>query len=105
MNTALGPDFDPSLLARGPEFDVHRRDEPSNDRRWANDPLYTEGVKAVSREREAAESAFSPGIPATGMERLWSLAGATSGNRWQMPRRRKRRKQAETVALGCDQLP
>jgi hypothetical protein len=39
------------------------------------------------------------------MERLWSLAGATSGNRWQMRGPRKRRKQAKTVATGCDQLP
>ena len=68
-------------------------------------PLYTEGVKPVSREREGAESDFSSGIPATGMERLWSLAGATSGNRWQIGRPRKRRNQAKTVAIGCDQLP
>jgi hypothetical protein len=27
-----------SLLLRGLEFGVHPRDEPSNDRRWANDP-------------------------------------------------------------------
>jgi hypothetical protein len=39
------------------------------------------------------------------MERLWSLAVATSGNRWQMQRLRKRRKQAKTVATGCHQLP
>jgi hypothetical protein len=39
------------------------------------------------------------------MERLWSLAVATSGNRWQMRRARKRRNQAKTVAMGCDQLP
>ncbi len=44
-------------------------------------------------------------IPATGMERLWSLAGATTGNRWQIGRPRKRQKQAKTVAVGCDQLP
>ncbi len=69
------------------------------------DPLYTEGVKPVSREREGAESDFSSGIPATGMERLWSLAGATSGNRWQIGRPRKRRNQAKTVATGCDRLP
>jgi hypothetical protein len=30
---------------------------------------------------------------------------ATSGNRWQMGTPRKRLKQAETVAIGCDQLP
>src|SRR5713226_6826395 len=39
------------------------------------------------------------------MERLWSLAGATSGNPWQIGRPRKRRNQAKTVATGCDQLP
>ena len=39
------------------------------------------------------------------MERLWSLAGATSGNRWQIGRPRKRRNQAEPVATGCVQLP
>ncbi len=39
------------------------------------------------------------------MERLWSLAGATSGNRWQMRKPWKRLKQAETVAVDCDQLP
>jgi hypothetical protein len=35
--------------------------------------LYAEGVKPVSREREAAESDFSSGITATGMERLWNV--------------------------------
>ena len=44
-------------------------------------------------------------IPATGMERLWSPAVATSGNRWQMREPRKRLEQAKTVATGCDQLP
>ena len=39
------------------------------------------------------------------MERLWSLAGATSGNRWQMRKPWKRLKQAETVAVDYDQLP
>jgi len=39
------------------------------------------------------------------MERLWSLAVATSGNRWQMQEARKPLKQAKTVAAGCDQLP
>src|SRR6266581_2034300 len=36
---------------------------------------------------------------------LWSPAVATSGNRWQMRRRRKQRKQAKSVAPGCHQLP
>ena len=39
------------------------------------------------------------------MEPLWSLAGAISGNRWQMQRPRERLKQAKTVAVGCDRLP
>ena len=39
------------------------------------------------------------------MERLWSLVGATSGNRRQMPEARNRPRQAKTVATGCDQLP
>ena len=39
------------------------------------------------------------------MERLWSQADATGGNRWQIRRARKWLKQAETVAAGCDQLP
>jgi len=38
------------------------------------------------------------------VERLWSRAVATGGNRWQMGRRRKRLKQAKTVAVGCDRL-
>lgn len=39
------------------------------------------------------------------MERLWSLAGATSGSLWQMPDLENPRKQAKSVAIGCDQLP
>jgi hypothetical protein len=35
------------------------------------------------------------------MEPLWSPAVATSGNRSQMRRRRKPRKQAKSVAPGC----
>jgi hypothetical protein len=38
------------------------------------------------------------------MERLWSLAVATSGNRSQMAKPRKRLRQAKTVAVGCDRL-
>jgi hypothetical protein len=34
-----------------------------------------------------------------------SPAVAIGRNRWHMVRRRKRRKQAKTVAVGCDQLP
>jgi hypothetical protein len=38
------------------------------------------------------------------MEPLWSPAGATGGKPWQMQRRRNRRNQVQTVAVGCDQL-
>jgi hypothetical protein len=51
------------------------------------------------------ESGFKSGIPATSMERLWSLAGAISGNRWQTRQRRKPQDQAKSVAVGCDRLP
>jgi hypothetical protein len=36
------------------------------------------------------------------MERLWSRAGATGGNRWKMRRPRKRLKHSKIVAVGCD---
>jgi hypothetical protein len=39
------------------------------------------------------------------MERLWSLAGAISGNLWQKGLRRKPQNQAKSVAMGCDPLP
>jgi len=39
------------------------------------------------------------------MEHLWSRAGATGGNRWQMEKPKKRLKEAKTVAMGCDRLP
>ncbi len=42
---------------------------------------------------------------ATGMERLWSRAVATGGNRWQMGEPPKGPKKAQTVAVGCDRLP
>jgi hypothetical protein len=39
------------------------------------------------------------------MERLWSQAGATTGNQWQIAGRPLGRKQAKFVAVRCDQLP
>ena len=39
------------------------------------------------------------------MERLWSPAVATGGNRWQIEQPRKRLKQAKPVAVGCDESP
>ena len=58
----------------------------------------------LAGENAVAESAFSSEIPATKMERSWSLAGATSGNGWQMARPRKPLKQAKSVAVGCHRL-
>jgi hypothetical protein len=88
------------------EFDLHHRVAPSHDRAIADDPLSTRKVVTrFSRRPECSQSVFSSRICAESMERLWSLAGATSGNRWQIGRPRKRRKQAKTVATGCDQLP
>src|SRR5438309_10666885 len=39
------------------------------------------------------------------MEPLWSPVVANRGNQRQIGCARKRRKQAKTVALGCDRLP
>jgi hypothetical protein len=39
------------------------------------------------------------------MEPFWSPVVATGGNQWQIRTARKPRKQAKTVAVGCDQLP
>jgi hypothetical protein len=58
-------------------------------------------LKRGKKRRVALQS----GISRPTMERLWSLAVATSGNRWQMDGPRKRGNQAKTVAVGCDQLP
>ena len=39
------------------------------------------------------------------MEPLWSPVVATGRNQWQIGSERKARKQAQTVAVGCDRLP
>src|SRR5438552_8620159 len=39
------------------------------------------------------------------MEPLWSPVVASGGNQRQIERRQNRRKQAKTVAVGCDRLP
>jgi hypothetical protein len=39
------------------------------------------------------------------MEPLWSPVVATVGNQWQIAEARKRRNQAQTVAVGCYRLP
>jgi hypothetical protein len=72
----------------------------------SNDALST--WKVVTRsvgDSSAPKSVFSSRICAASKERLWSLAGATSGNRRQMLTPRKRPKQAKTVAVGCDRWP
>lgn len=95
-----------SLIARWSELDPRCRGAQSRDGSDPNDPLATaKGVSARTRCPVPPESLYPSGIPAKRMERLWSLAGATGGNRWQMGTPRKRLQQAETVATGCDQLP
>jgi hypothetical protein len=39
------------------------------------------------------------------MEPLWSPVVATRGDQWQIAQPQKPRKQAKTIAVGCDQLP
>jgi len=39
------------------------------------------------------------------MEPLWSPVVATGGNQRQIEAPQKRRKQAKTIAVGCDLLP
>src|ERR671925_436612 len=39
------------------------------------------------------------------MEPLWSPVVATGSNQPQIDRTRKRRKQAKSIAVGCDRLP
>jgi hypothetical protein len=68
-------------------------------------PSLHEVVTRSVADSSAPKSVFSSRIWTESMERLWSLAVATSGNRWQIGRPRKRRNQAKTVATGCDQLP
>jgi hypothetical protein len=70
------------------------------------DPLSIRKGPTSSHETRGAPNPPShQGFRRRGWERFWNLAGATSGNRWQMGRPRKRQKQAKTVATGCDRLP
>src|SRR4029450_5708929 len=68
-------------------------------------PPHRNGSVLDSEPYRPSNSASSRGLRPPPMERLWSLAVATGGNRWQMGTPRKRPKQAATVATGCDQLP
>jgi hypothetical protein len=70
-------------------------------------------MQAVTAERSSGNAvAFAIacltrpclGIQAARMERLWSQAGATGSNPWQMRTLQKRRKQAKTAAAGCHWL-
>ena len=59
---------------------------------------------ASRRKSRGRRSRFMPPNRALRMERLWSLAGATSGNRWQIGAARKPRnkpKPLPSVAAGC----
>src|SRR6266511_5564558 len=95
----------PAATSRPPRSTVESRNQ-THAARGADDHLST--WKVVTRsvgDSSAPKSVFSSRICAESMERIWSPAGATSGNRWQMNRPRKRLKQAKTVAVGCDPLP
>ena len=88
-------------------------------------PIRT-GASTAARTRSAMSPLMFHGAPSSGniasasvlslgcrtsaphesrMERLWSRAVATSGNRSQMERPRKRLNQPKTVAVGCDRSP
>src|SRR4029079_956909 len=54
------------------------------------------------RSRTAPKRLSPSGIRDEGMERLWSRAGATGGNRWQMGRPRKPLKQADPQPVATD---
>ena len=56
---------------------------------------YREGLGSESRTRRREKRCPHQGLRSTGMEHLWSPAGATRGNRSQMGRPRKRLKQAD----------
>jgi hypothetical protein len=47
-------------------------------------------VHAIARTDATPIRLSHQGIPATRMQRFWSLAVATGGNQWQMRRPRKR---------------
>jgi hypothetical protein len=68
-------------------------------------PLSTEAGQRTTSDVRRNEIPLSSGISADGMEHLWSRAVATSCKQWQMARRQERRKQAKSVAVGCDQFP
>jgi hypothetical protein len=57
-------------------------------------PLYTEGLNTRRAHGGTPESLWPSAIPGEAMEHLWSPAGATGGNRWQMADPRKPLKQA-----------
>src|SRR5204862_6480369 len=58
----------------------------------------------LGHQSRDARAAFCAAASPRGMEPLWSPVVATGGNQAQTAWRRKRPKQAKTVAVGCDQL-
>ena len=78
----------------------------------SQDPRFVPPQPAERRGRQPAGTPHQVRVStpiawdaATGMERLWSRAVATGGNRWQMGEPPKGPKKAQTVAVGCDRLP
>ena len=73
--------------------------EPQRDEQF--DPLSAwKGVMRSVRDSSAPKSVFSSRICAESKDRLWSLAGATSGNRWQLNRPRKPGKTSQNRCRG-----
>lgn len=64
-----------------------------------------EADQARFGERGGLRTTVASGIRASGMERLWSRAGATSGKHRQIDQPPEPLKQANSVAVGCDWLP
>jgi hypothetical protein len=64
---------------------------------------------SIQTQRNGSHALSGPRLlsnpQAARMERLWSPAGATIGNRWQMRRPRNGSNKPKTVATGCDRLP
>ena len=86
---------------------VSRRSSPTGKRQVGSCGRagYASPARRFSHPARVVVSHARSGHRPTGMERLWSRAVATGGNRWQIERPRKRLKQAKTVADRCDQLP
>jgi hypothetical protein len=76
-----------------------RRHRPGAD---STPSLHRTGRSVAEGGRRAANASIST---ADSLHAYGGFMEPSGRNRWQMARRRKRLKQAKTVAVGCDQLP